>query len=314
MVNKKYRNLLFMLILAAILGYSQASNCFAQDQTKSIQSDEFIRNRPMSTSVNTERKVKPVYMMRKRTYPAVKTPIRVPRKVRVKSNLSEKAMLGLTIWKQGPAPKGEDAKGLIEEETGLERSESETPLAVGDRIRFSVESLSRKGYLYIVDRELYSDGTYGAPILVYPTLNNRSGSNFIGAGSSIFVPQSSNYFAVKPQQGIKNQVAEVLTIIVSPKVLVEESMLDKKAVELPPTMFANWLKQWEIDTTLYEQVNGAGTKITPVEQAAAAEAAKGLVEETPLSQNDPPPQTVYSAQIKRGDPFLVNVYLKFKSN
>lgn len=314
MDNKNYRNLLLVLALAAVFGCGQTLNCFAQDQTKSIQSDEFLKNRPVSTSVNTERKVKPVYMTRKRTYPIVKTPIKAPHKVRVKNNLTEKAMLGLTIWKQGPAPKTEDAKGLIEEEAGLERSESETPLATNDRIRFSVESLSRSGYLYIVDRELYSDGTYSAPKLVYPTLNSRNGNNPISAGNSIFVPQSSNYFVVTPQQGEKKQVAEVLTILVSPKILVEHSMLDKKAIDLPPTMFANWLRQWEVDTTLLEQVNGAGTKITPVEQAAAAEAAKGLVEESTLTQNDPPPQTVYLAQIKRGDPILVNVYLKFKSN
>jgi hypothetical protein len=91
-------------------------------------------------------------------------------------------------------------------------------------------------------------------------------------------------------------------------------MLDKKAIDLSPAKFASWLK-WEVETTLLEQVNGAGTKITQVEQAVAREAAKGLLEEpSPLTQNDPPPQSVYLAKIKRNDPFLVNVFLKFRSN
>lgn len=312
MVNRKNRNILFLLAMSAILVCSQVAVCFAQeDQAKSIQSDEFLKNRP--TSANADRKVKPaVYITKKRTYPVVKTPIKLPRKSTVKSNVSEKAMLGLTIWKQGAVSKGEESKGLVEEESGLERNESETPLAVGDRIRFSVESLSRKGYLYIVDRELYSDGTYGTPTLVYPTLNNKNGSNLIGAGTSIFVPQSSNYFVVKPQQGAKKQVAEVLTIIVSPKILVEQSSLDTKAITLSQAQFTNWLKQWEVETTLLEQANGAGAKITPVER----EAAKGLVEETtnPLTQNDPPPQSVFLAKIRRSDPLLVNVFLKFRPN
>jgi hypothetical protein len=315
MINKKNRNILFLLVMTVILGCSQIVVCFAQqeEQTKSIQSEEFVKNRPVSA--NPEKRIKPVYIAKKRTYPVVKTPIKAPRKSPVKNNVSEKAMLGLTIWKQGAVSKGDDSKGLVEEESGLERNESETPLAVGDRIRFSVESLSRKGYLYIVDRELYTDGTYSAPKLVYPTLNNKNGSNLIGAGTSIFIPQSSNYFIVKPQQGEKKQVAEVLTIIISPRILIEQSLLDKKAIDLPKPQFDAWLKQWEVETTLLEQVNGAGTKITPVEQSVAREAAKGLVEEAnPLTQDDPPPQSVFLAKIKRNDPFLVNVFLKFRSN
>ena len=312
MINKKIQNILFLMMMTAVLCCCQVEICFAQaEQTKSIQSEEFVKNRPAAASTSSPTRIKPVYVPRKRTYPVVKNPIRPPRKVALKNNVAEKVTLGLTVWKQGPASGGEAAKGLVEEDSGLERSESETPLAVGDRIRFSVESLSRKGYLYIVDRELYSDGTYGSPTLVYPTLNNRSGSNLISAGNSIFIPQSSNYFVVKPQQGEKKQVAEVLTIIVSPKILVEESRLDTKAITLSTAEFNGWLNKWEVDTTLLEQVNGAGQKITPTER----EAAKGLIEESsPLTQNDPPPQSVYLAKVKRNDPFLVNVFLKFRAN
>jgi hypothetical protein len=318
MVNKKNQNVLFLLVMTIVLGCSQVVISFAQlpqEQTKSIQSDEFIKNRPAS-SKPAEGRVRPSsYITRTRTYPVVKKRIIPPRKSTVRNNVAENAMLGLTIWKQGPAPKDEATKGLIEEDAGLQRIESETALAVNDRIRFSVESLSRKGYLYIIDRELYSDGTYSAPKLIYPTLNYRNGNNLISAGNPIFVPQSSNYFVVTPQQGEKKQVAEVLTIIVSPKILIDPSMLDTKAINIPPAQFASWLKQYEVETTLLEQVNGAGSKITPVEQAAAREAAKGLLEESSsFTQGDPPPQSVYLAKIKRSEPLLVNVFLKFRSN
>ena len=319
MLNKKNRNILFLLVITVVLGCSQVVISFAQppqEQTKSIQSDEFIKNRPAS-SRPAEGRIRPssFHKERTRTYPVVTKRITPPRKPTVRGNVAENAMLGLTIWKQGPAPKDEAAKGLIEEDGGLERIESETALAVNDRIRFSVESLSRKGYLYIVDRELYSDGTYSAPKLIYPTLNYRNGNNLISAGTPIFVPQSSNYFVVTPQQGEKKQVAEVLTIIVSPKVLIDPSMLDNKAINVPPATFASWLRQWEVESTLFEQVNGAGSKIMQVEQTAAREAAKGLLEESsPFTQGDPPPQSVYRARIKRSDPLLVNVFLKFRSN
>lgn len=316
MKNKRNRNILFLLVITAIFGCGQVAVCSAQEQSKSILSEEYI---------NKKRKITPIKKpsqnpkqinaasggkAKKRTYRVVR-PLRKPRKP---TPINEEAMLGLTVWKARPATENDEAKGLIEEESGgkitLERRESETPLEIGDRIRLTVETLSRKGYLYVIDRELYSDGTYSSPKLIYPTQKTIRRNIAISPGNLIFIPETRN-FVVEPVPGGKNQIAEVLTVIISPKILIEDSMLKQKAIDLPPAQFADWLK-WEVETALIEQNEGAGQAITPIElSAASGESAKGLVEE--LKQDDPPAQSVYRALIKRGNPFLVNVFLKFQS-
>jgi len=43
-----------------------------------------------------------------------------------------------------------------------ERISPDTKLAQGDKLRISVEG-ARKGYLYVIDREQYADGSLGEP-------------------------------------------------------------------------------------------------------------------------------------------------------
>lgn len=314
MKNKRNRNILFLLAMTAIFGCGQAAVCSAQELEKSILSEEYInKKRKISLIKNPPRGSKPTTTAtggkaKKRTY----------RKVRGKFNKPtptfEEAMLGLTVWKDRPATEKDEAKGLLEEESGgkitLERLESETPLEVGDRVRLSVESLSRKGYLYVVNREFFSDGTYGQARLIYPTQKTIRRNIPINPGNLVFIPESRS-FEIKPLQTEKTQIAEVLTIIISPKILIPDSMLKQKAIDLSPAQFDDWLK-WEVETALIEQNEGAGQTITPNELSVAkGESAKGLIEE--LTRDDPSAQSIYRALIKRGNPFLVNVFLKFRS-
>lgn len=237
----------------------------------------------------------------------------------------EDALLGFTVWKVRPATKEDAAKELIEEERNgkiqnseytLERLLTESPLSPGERIRLSIESLSHSGYLYVVERELYSDGSFSSPKLIYPTLRSKYKNASVSAGNLVFVPEGNRHFRVTPTQTEKKQVAEVLTVIISPKVLIELSSLQNKAIDLPAELLSDWLNNWEVDTTLLEQIDGAGQTITLVEQAAGRDSAKGLLEESSsiLTQDDALPQSIFRSKIKRGNPVLVNVYLNFNSN
>ncbi len=106
-----------------------------------------------------------------------------------------------------------------------------------------------------------------------------------------------------------------MTFIISPKLLVEASLLQIKAIDLSPEQFNAWQNDWRTEITLLEEIDGAGQTITLVEQTAGQNSAKGLIEESSsLSQDDPTPQSVFRARIKRGNPFLVNLALKFRSN
>src|SRR5437763_12423285 len=48
-----------------------------------------------------------------------------------------------------------------------ERVEAGTTFREGDRVRLSVESPT-KGYLYVLDRDVFADGTTGGVMLIYP--------------------------------------------------------------------------------------------------------------------------------------------------
>lgn len=337
MINASKLRIFWLLFTIGIfVCLSGAVNCFAQEEeSKSIQSEELVKKRPAAKSLLSQNagliakrpsvKSNKNEKSKKRFYRVVKTPQTKPiAKAPVKSAPKDlmDGLLGFTVWKRRPATETDAAKELVEEQAGgkvqnseytLERMGLDISLAIGEKIRLSIESLSHSGYLYVVDRELYSDGSYSNPKLIYPTLRSKNRNSPIGAGDLIFIPETS--FTVKPNQSEKKQVAEVLTIIVSPKILIDESMLQTKAIDLPINQFMSWFKQWEVNTTLFEQEEGTGQTITLVEQTAGQDFAKGLVEEpATLTQDDPLPQSVFRSKIKRGNPVLVNVSLKFRSN
>jgi hypothetical protein len=340
MINtSKLRIFCLLFTLGIFVCLSGTIKCFAQEEeSKSIQSVELIKKRPPAKSllsqnagliarkpsVKSNKNEKP----KKRFYRVVKTPrtkpiAKAPVKAAPKGIMD--GLLGFTVWKHRPATETDAAKELVEEKIGgkvqnseytLERMGLDVPLAIGEKIRLSIESLSHSGYLYVVNRELYSDGTYGVPKLIYPTLQTNSRNSPVEAGDLIFIPESSaKVFTVKANQSEKKQVGEILTVIISPKILIDESMLKTKAIDLPMAQFTSWLKQWEVNTTLFEQEGSVGQTITPVEQTAGQDVAKGLVEEpAALTQDDPLPQSVFRSKVKRGNPMLVNVLLNFRSN
>lgn len=301
------------VVMLLMFGLIFAGHAFAQEEKeKSIKSEELMKNRPAAkrSFSNPSRKTVLYRFVRK----SVGKKKRVnPKPKRVKW---EDALLGLTVWKVRPAEGEGSVSESDETEDTLERIEAEMPLKDGERIRLSVESLSHKGYLYVIDRELYSDGTYSSPKLIYPTLLTPNRNSLIRPGDLIFIPQGARHFRVKSRQAEKTQVAEVLTLIVSPTPLIKLADLQMKAIDIPLDQFAEWVDKWEPDeTTLLEEIDGAGKTITLVEKSVGQESAKDLTEQSSrLSPDDPTPQTVFRSRIKSGNPFLVNVSIKYAAN
>ena len=334
MISTNKSRIFYLLFTATFVFISGTINCFAQaEESKSIQSLDFIKNRPPVRPSKGTSGNKPNIKPKKGSYrfvgslPASQSAKKPPKPGNKPRNSTpkgmEEALLGMTVWKMRPATKNDPAKELVEDqqdgkvqnsEYTLERIASNTPLVIGEKIRLSIESLSHSGYLYVVEREFYSDGTYSFPKLIYPNLLTKNRNNPIGAGDLIFIPEAANrYFLIKSIQAEKKQIAEVLTFVISPQILINQSMLQTKAIDLPPERFANWLEQWEADADLLEQIDGAGQAITLVEQSAGQNSAKGLIEES-LTQNDPIPQSIFRTKIKRGNPVLMNVLLELRSN
>src|SRR3954469_7238132 len=101
--------------------------------------------------------------------------------------------IGVTVWRLRPARDNDDGArvvvmdGLKQVQYTPERIEAETPLNVGDRVRITVES-PRPGFLYIIDREQYADGSLGEPVMIFPTLHTRGGDNRVMPGRLIDIP------------------------------------------------------------------------------------------------------------------------------
>src|ERR1041385_4028745 len=220
--------------------------------------------------------------------------------------------IGVTIWRLRPARESDQGgrvlvlDGSKQAPYTPERIEASTPLSVGDRVRITVES-PRPGFLYIIDREQYADGSFGEPMLIFPTLKTRGGDNRVMPGKLIDIPAQEDqysYFTAQPAGSRRDQTAEVLTVILAPSPLPVK--IGDQPLKILQTQVAEWEKMWSGLTEILELVGGAGRTWTTEEKAASA--ANGRQ----LTQGGPPPQTVYRvAARKTGGPLMVTVPLRY---
>jgi hypothetical protein len=220
--------------------------------------------------------------------------------------------LGLTIWRLRQAVASDSGTRIIvhgESQTTEwmpERMEANTPLRIGERIRFSFES-PQTGYLYVINREQYANGTLGDPYLIFPTTRTRKGDNQVTAGRLIEIPAQDdhpNFFTLR--QSRMDQTGENVTVIVSRQPLAELTITDK-ALKLSVEQVAKWEAEWGAQTERFEMVGGKGKAWTSAEQTAGADATRSL------TQDDPAPQTIYRVATKPGQPVLIKVGLQYRT-
>ncbi len=270
-----------------------------EDNSKAIKAEVFIKDRPAS-----QRKSASTAIYKPASKSSTAKAARPPPGTTF-------AQVGITFWRFRRSTAADKTKELVEEEEGaptewtLERIEEGTPLLPGQKVRLSIESLSRAGYLYVVDREQYADGTLGEPLLIFPTQKTRN-ANYVKAGRLIYVPSATGKFRVKLGEGPKTHVGELVTIVVSTQVLVDPEQLRSKAIKLPRQQVESWEKQWGAISSRFEMDSGVGQAMTEKEQAAGTNSSQEL------TQDDPAPQTVYRLAIKPSDPILLSVSLKFR--
>ncbi|MGH9937906.1 MAG: DUF4384 domain-containing protein [Blastocatellia bacterium] len=220
---------------------------------------------------------------------------------------AEGDMIGLTIWRLRPSRVADnrEARLLLEEgssketEWTPERVEADTVFAPGERVRLGIES-PRDGYLYVIDREQYTDGTLSDPYLIFPSLLSRDGANSVAAGKLIELPEGAA-FQLKPLR--PDYAGEVLTILVTPEPL-KDVKPGSGAVKLDSEMVKRWESQWAGSVERFELVGGAGKPYTKAEKDAGQSGARAL------TQDDAMPQTLYHVGVKNGAPLLVKVPLR----
>jgi hypothetical protein len=216
-------------------------------------------------------------------------------------------LVGVTIWRLRVSRDGDsqETRLLIEDESNKntewtpERVEADTVFAAGDRVRLGIES-PRDGYLYVINREQYADGTVSDPYLIFPSLRNRDGANSVAAGKLIELPERAA-FRLKPMRA--DYAGEVLTLLVTSEPL-QEIKPGSGLVKLDSEMVARLESQWAGAVERFELIGGAGKPYTKAEKEAAQDGARIL------TQEDAMPQTLYHVNVKRGAPLLVTVPLR----
>jgi hypothetical protein len=246
-----------------------------QDDTRSLVLEKFMKARPAAPK--NAPAAGPVY--RRVSRPGAKP---------ATGAVSE---IGVTIWKLRAAVPGDTARLLVQDPQGSvqwtpQRVEAGTPLSLGDRVRVSVES-PRDGYLYVIDREQYADGTTSEPYLIFPTTRARGGDNKVTGGRLIELPAQTDappYFTLQATK--PNQVAELITVLISQTALTDITP-GAGPLALSRDVVARWEKEAGSTVEQLEMVGGAGRAWSTEEQRAGADATRLL------TQQDPSPQTVF---------------------
>lgn len=224
----------------------------------------------------------------------------------------EQTLIGITFWQlREPRPAdGSSGERLLvmsggaREELLPERVEAGRPLQDGQKIFLTVEVPS-SGYVYIVDREQYADGSLSKPYLIFPSLRSRNGDNQVTAGRIIEIPaqdQKQPYFQVRRNYVGKTgqaQAGEQLYLIIAPKRIPGLNIV-YDPTEISESQFARWQREWTVQTVPYELEGGAGTGWTRQEK----EAGSGKIL---LDQSAPTPQTLLHVSHKPGIPLMVNL-------
>lgn len=309
------RTLMVALVAFSIICFSFVALAQAQEaNSRQIVLDEFTRARPAATSAKAQ---PPVTTGSRRRPPAgAKAPRYIRKTPSVIATLqpgSPTMDIGVTIWRLRPSS-GDDggARVLVMENSQAkqwtpQRIEADTPLQVGERVRISIES-PRAGYLYVIDREQYADGSFGDAYLIFPTLRTRGGDNQVRPGKLIDIPaqeDAPSYFTLVPSPSRSDQVAEMLSIIVTPEPL-DNLRLTDRPLKISKSDVAKWEASGSVEVERFEMVGGAGMPWSKVEMAASAAGSARI-----LTQEEPAPQTVYRIGSKSKNAFMVTVPLRY---
>lgn len=230
------------------------------------------------------------------------------------------ATIGFNVWRTRPVTTrdiDDAARDTVEaEETVSERIDDGEYISVGERFRFSIESLTEGflpnngGYLYVINREQYADGSFGKAWLLFPNAQTFNGENIIKTGQPLELPKSAVPYRIQRSTGRSDQVAETYIIIISPwKFLLPP--LGEKRTELPPDQFADWERQFSGRAYRASLRGGVGKTRTKREQKVGTR--ETVEADEPLTSNDPLPQTILRTVVKKGAPAMVTVALRIKN-
>jgi hypothetical protein len=176
----------------------------------------------------------------------------------------------------------------------------------GDSLMISVEvPRPRAHYLYVIAREVYGDRSIKNSSLIFPTKVTPDADRVVRAGKTTFVPSRYDFFGSFDLRPKKDQISELLTIIISPDPHLLSPGDGPRTLDLAEAeRVKQWEKEWMGVTEQIEARNNLKQTMTIAE--------KGVRDGTrELVPSDPLPQTIYRMEAKAnlGKPVMINVSL-----
>lgn len=283
-----------LLILVAMA----ASFCLAEPQMAQ-KSDETTRKLWDTAFIEPSKSRRP---SKRRSRYRIATP-NVP-----VENVAPDTVVGVTIWRLRPASRSDAGERLIVHDDNAakqwlpERISANTRLAQGDKLRISVEAV-RAGYLYVINREQYADGSLGEPYLIFPTTRTAGGDNKVAIGRLLEIPaqdDSPPFFTMRKSR--PDHVAEVVSVLVSPTPL-EGVQITDKAQRLSDEQVAKWENTWGASVGHLEMAT-TGQAWTKEEKDSTTRA---------LTAAAPAPQLLfYRPMVKASEPMFVKLKLQYR--
>ena len=258
----------------------------------------------IGAQTDTTRKLWDAALIEKKTYKIVTPQVPV-------ASVKPDRVVGVTVWQLREPARTDTGERLLAHQGGAaeewipSRVAADKRLMEGDRVRLTIEA-ARGGYLYVIDREQFSDGKSGDPYLIFPTTATRGGDNRVAAGRVVEIPAQDDdppYFRLRRSR--PDQTAEVLNIVVSSKPL-EGLTIGDKPVRVPAAQLATWERSWGGSVGRLEMPAGVGQTWTKVEKNAGSDRQRSL------TQDEPRPQTIfYRANSKADEPVMVKLTLRY---
>jgi Domain of unknown function (DUF4384) len=224
--------------------------------------------------------------------------------------------VGITLWKMRPA-KTDDPKEVRafdypdSDPSGPpvqltpQRVNADTPFALGDKVRLSIET-ARRGFLYVINREIYSDNTFGEAKLIFPITRLREGNNQIRPRIPVELPDWNDhpvYFRLKSSNP-KYAGEELIVLVTSQELADVKGRIGRRALPITNEQLARWEMRASTSVDKLELKGGAGKAYTRREKEAGADLSREL------TYDDELPQTLYQVPVKGSAPLLLKIALK----
>lgn len=342
-MKKFYRNILLLGGMCILFNIT----CLAQDDTKtrSITSDDFVSQRPASNISKSKNKIIARQKTSSKTlktnrvsykYVAQEKSVirRKPKNPRPNTSSAKSfpnksavrpakiAEVGITMWRLREPRKTDYGPKLPVQINGVvsmwtpERVSTNTIFQKGDRVRLAIES-SVTGYLYVIDRETYSDGKFGEPFLIFPA--SQDDDNSVRSGLLVDIPDQREdlpYFSINPKA--INYTGELLTIIISPKPLVNLK-IDQEGQIRNVDNLADLEENSDVEIfsrtdeqdktyTVAESQSACGAKTRQLTREKSVEKPCGT-QSRQLTREEPLPQSLYRIKAQAGQPAVAFIKL-----